>query len=80
MYSEQEHKFIHLDEHLAAKFDDPTAKLTEHQKIQREWTRFAEGETVEVKGVHFRIHEIGETRLILKPIDKAAFAAKTVSA
>ena len=64
MYDPNENKFVHVNE---------------NSKVSREWTRFAEGETVDVKGITFRIHEIGETRLILKPIDRAAFAAKTVS-
>jgi hypothetical protein len=33
---------------------------------QRNWTRFKEGEIVHVKGIPMRIHEIGESRLVLK--------------
>lgn len=33
---------------------------------QRNWTRFQEGEMVSVKGVSMRVHEIGESRLVLK--------------
>lgn len=33
---------------------------------QRTWTRFHEGEMVSVKGVSMRVHEIGESRLVLK--------------
>ena len=33
---------------------------------QRNWTRFQEGETLLVKGVAMRVHEIGESRLVLK--------------
>lgn len=35
-------------------------------KEQRSWTKFQEGEEVQVKGVTMRIHEIGESRVVLK--------------
>jgi hypothetical protein len=68
VYNSENNRFEPIDPALARKFDDPKAKLTTHQKVQRDWTRFSEGETVEVKGILFRVHEIGETRVILKPI------------
>lgn len=37
---------------------------------QRSWTRFQEGEQVDLKGTSFVISEIGESRMILKPIKK----------
>lgn len=40
--------------------------LTKLTPQQRTWTRFQEGERVNLKGVDMRIHEIGETRLVLK--------------
>jgi hypothetical protein len=55
---------------LMEKFNNPLATLTPEEEKKRTWTRFAEGETVEVKGVKFSIHEIGESRLVLKPLDK----------
>lgn len=33
---------------------------------QRDWTRFQEGETVNVKGSNMRVHGIGESRIVLK--------------
>lgn len=33
---------------------------------QREWTRFEQGEIIHVKGIAMRVHEIGESRLVLK--------------
>jgi hypothetical protein len=78
MYDAGNNRFVPIDAELAKKFDDPTAALTTIQKQQRDWTRFSEGETVTVKGVNFHVHEIGESRLILKPINKAEFAEKTV--
>lgn len=33
---------------------------------QRKWTRFEEGEVIDVKGVNMIVHEIGESRLVLK--------------
>jgi len=77
MYDPHNGKFVPLDEQTAKAFDDPNVTLTETQKVQREWTRFAEGETIEVKGIKFRVDEIGEQRLVLKPINKAEFAEKT---
>jgi hypothetical protein len=79
MYDTSNNKFVPISPELAKAFADPNAQLTETQKTQRQWTRFAEGETVEVKGIKFHVHEIGEKRLILKPIDKASFA-QSVSA
>lgn len=76
MYDAGNNRFVPLDPTLAAKLDDPDAVLTEPEKIQRGWTRFAEGETVEVKGIKFRVHEIGESRLILKPIEKDSWQGK----
>jgi hypothetical protein len=33
---------------------------------QRTWLRFQEGEKVLVKGIAMRIHEVGESRIVLK--------------
>ena len=33
---------------------------------QRTWTRFEEGEELMVKGIKMRVHEIGESRMVLK--------------
>jgi hypothetical protein len=33
---------------------------------QRTWTRFQEGEELIVKGIKMRVHEIGESRMVLK--------------
>jgi hypothetical protein len=70
MHDPVNNRFVPISDELAAKFADPKAQLTDTEKVQREWTRFAEGETVNLKGINFRVHEIGESRLILKPIDK----------
>jgi len=79
-YDPQQNKMVLFTREQVEKFYDPNAILTPIEKVQREWTRFAEGETVTVKGVNFRIHEIGETRLVLKPINKAEFAERQVAA
>jgi len=39
------------------------SKLT---SAQRTWTRFQEGEVLDIKGIKMRVHEIGESRMILK--------------
>jgi hypothetical protein len=33
---------------------------------QRDWTRFQEGEMLIIKGIAMKVHEIGESRLVLK--------------
>jgi len=33
---------------------------------QRTWTRFQEGEVLDIKGIKMRVHEIGESRMVLK--------------
>lgn len=38
---------------------------------KRHWTRFQEGETLEVKGILFRVWEVGESRIVLKPLKVA---------
>lgn len=76
MHDPVNNRFVPLSSELANKFDDPNAQLTETEKVQRQWTRFSEGETVNVKGINFRVHEIGESRLILKPIDKKTFTGQ----
>ncbi len=78
-YCPEENKLVPFSDEQMVRFNDPAAQLTPTEKIQRSWTRFAEGETVNVKGINFRIHEIGETRLILKPINKAEFAEKAIA-
>jgi hypothetical protein len=80
MYDPHERKFVPLPEEFQKRLDDPKAELTPTEKIQRDWTRFSEGETVNVKGINFRVHEIGESRLVLKPLDKQGFAEKQVVA
>ena len=39
------------------------SKLT---SAQRTWTRFQEGEVLDIKGIKMRVHEIGESRMVLK--------------
>jgi hypothetical protein len=39
-------------------------KLTEEQK--RDWKQFDKGEIVEIKGIRFRVHDLGQSRLVLK--------------
>jgi len=63
-------RFEHIHPELAAKFADQSAILTPQERKMREWTQFQEGEEVTLKGITFRVHEIGETRLVLKPIKK----------
>lgn len=51
----------------------PLVDTTEVAKFQRETPQFlfTVGEELTVKGVVFRVHEIGDTRLILKPVKAA---------
>lgn len=52
MHDPHENKFVPVP-------DNPTPE-------QRNWTRFQQGEIVSVKGVSLRVHEIGESRIVLK--------------
>lgn len=63
-------RFEHIHPELAAKFADNFATLTPQEQKMRDWTSFYEGEEVNLKGITFRVHEIGETRLVLKPVKK----------
>lgn len=49
-------------------FEPLPANEAEIPNEKRAWARFTEGETVEMKGVRFRVHEIGESRIVLKPL------------
>jgi hypothetical protein len=60
MYDPHENKFVPVDESAIATLPHP----------QRDWTRFQEGETVDLKGISFNVHEVGESRIVLKPIKK----------
>jgi hypothetical protein len=59
-----------ISDELAKKFADPNATLTPVERVQRDWTRFEEGEGIVIKGVLFRVHEIGESRMVLKLVKK----------
>lgn len=65
MYDPSERQMYPIDPELAKKFASGEG-LTEREKVQRDWTRFEEGEVIQVKGVNMRVHEIGESRLVLK--------------
>lgn len=67
MYNPDAKQFTPIPPELAAKFDGPVEHLTPAERVQRDWTRFQEGELISIKGVLFYVHEIGETRLVLKP-------------
>lgn len=58
MYDPNENKFVPVE-------DEGYAILSPEQ---RGWTKFQEGEVVQFRGIYFRIHEIGESRIVLKPI------------
>jgi hypothetical protein len=47
-----------------------TPEFLEKFPQAKDWTKFQEGETVQLKGCQFRVHEIGENRMVLKPIPK----------
>lgn len=55
MHDPAQNKFVPIP-------DNPTP-------TQRNWTRFEVGEIVQVKGIPMRVHDVGETRLVLK-LDK----------
>lgn len=59
-------RFEPVTTEMAESFKKPADEVTPEQRAKREWTRFEEGERVSIKGVLFYIHEIGETRLVLK--------------
>ena len=60
MYDPQQNKLVPVEESAIASLPHP----------QRDWTRFQEDELFVIKGVYFRVHEIGESRLVLKPVEK----------
>jgi hypothetical protein len=66
MYDPQNQTMVPVTPELQAAFDGPEENLTPTQRLQRTWTQFQEGEKLNIKGVIFRIHEIGPKRVVLK--------------
>jgi hypothetical protein len=60
LYDPHENKLVPVDESAIATLPHP----------QRDWARFEEGETFILKGIAFKVHEIGESRIVLKPVKK----------
>jgi hypothetical protein len=55
-------EFTAIDEH------GDKAEVSQHVREQHKWARFTEDEIIRIKGVSFRVHEIGEKRIILKVV------------
>jgi hypothetical protein len=70
MYDPGANKFRPIPPELASKFAGPVEHLTPVERVQRDWTKFEEGEHISIKGVLFYVHEIGSSRLVLKPVKK----------
>lgn len=51
-------------------FDGPVGELTPHQRKKRDWTQFSVDEIIEIKGIKFKVGDIGPSRLVLKPLKK----------
>lgn len=68
MYDPGAKEFRPIPPDLAAKFAGPVENLTPTERVQRDWTRFEEGELIRIKGINFRLTEVGETRLVLRPL------------
>jgi hypothetical protein len=69
MVGPDQSRFHQMTPELADQFLKAPLEVPEAQSPTRNWTRFDEGETVFIKGVGFRVHEIGETRMVLKLIN-----------
>ncbi len=60
-------QFIPLSESDIKEYKSPFARPVDQAIVDsRHWPRFSEGEVITIKGIAFRVHEIGETRLVLK--------------
>ena len=70
MHNPESNTFVRLTDEMKKAFSQPPTQLTEQQRKEREWTRFEEGEIVSLKGVLMAVHEIGETRLVLRPVKR----------
>jgi AMMECR1 domain-containing protein len=70
MYNPEGNRFEPIDPELLKKFNGDVAVLTPTEKVQRDWTRFQEGEKVDLKGISFKVDEVGESRIVLKPIKR----------
>jgi hypothetical protein len=71
MYDPNNNVMVPLSPELREKFANPDAVLTETEKVQRNWAQFHEGERISIKGVLFYVHEIGESRMVLKFVTAA---------
>jgi hypothetical protein len=36
------------------------------ERIKRDWTEFTIGEEITLKGIEFKVHDVGDQRLVLK--------------
>lgn len=66
MHDPVNNRFVLATPELQAAFAKSPKENTPAERIQRDWTRFHEGEHLNVKGVNFKVHEIGEKRMVLK--------------
>lgn len=66
MHDPHNNVMVPVSAELAKAFAGPESELTPAQRVQRDWTRFQEGELISIKGVMFYVHEIGESRMVLK--------------
>jgi hypothetical protein len=66
MHDPVNNRLVAVTPALAGKFAGPESELTPTERVQRDWTRFNEGELISIKGVMFYVHEIGESRMVLK--------------
>lgn len=51
---------VRLDEKFEREHPERAAQ------IRRDWVQLTPGEIVEVKGIRFRVHDVGDQRLVLK--------------
>lgn len=63
-------KFEPISAELMEKFNRPDADLTEHEKKQRNWTKFHLDEVIHIKGIAFKVARIEPNQLLLRPVVK----------
>jgi hypothetical protein len=68
MYNTDTARFEPLTPALAAKFAGPDESLTATERKYKSFARFETGEVIVIKGMQFRVGQIGPRKLVLRPL------------
>ncbi len=68
MFNTDTARFEPIPEKLVAKFAGRDSELTSEERKYKNFARFETGEIVVIKGMQFRVGQIGPRKLVLRPV------------